>query len=421
VACESPQTVKFPVETPSAWIWSWLLPLACHIPGQYGRIHGHTDRPQGIAVLSLLAFVSLFCSAFIALTLHELAHAITGHLAGLNIRRIRIGTEPILLRFRAFHTDIQIGLLPTGGGVDLYRPLRPSRRRRLAFVAAGPLMDMVWFCILIWLMTQSHENETANAVLMPALVVQICMLISSLYPCHAHFYGERLPSDMLHFYRILREKDDPAEFYLKAYFVRLAGYHKDDLSSLIPSRGSERVAHIYLERMLDKKIDRRAHVEALLREIGLGLSPLEEVAIIDGLITDAIRHPPTQYESELDALSARAITLYPDLKTLKGSRAAVLARAGRHQEALELLEQAEYERVFDRSLNTAFRALALFHAGRQEDARAALDQSVRILREDEPNWRHGQDILQIVGQQIGYWPDFADDPPEPEQGTESSA
>ncbi len=371
--------------------------------------------------MSLLAFVSLFCSAFVAITLHELAHAITGHLAGLNIRRIRIGTEPVLLRFRAFHADIQLGLLPTAGSVNICEPLLPSRNRRLAFVAAGPLMDMVWFAALMWLMTQSYENETANAILMPALVVQICMLIASLYPSHAYFYGEQLPSDMLSFYRILREKEDPAAIYLKAYFVRLVSYNKDDLSNFMPSRGSERVAHIYLEGILDKKLDRRAQVLALRREIDLGLTPLEEVAIIDGLITDAIRHPPAEDEGELDALSARAIALYPDLKTLKGSRAAILARAGRHQEALELLEQADDERIFDRSLNAAFRALALFHAGRQEEARAALDQSVRILWEDEANRLHGQDILRLVGQQIGYWPDFAGDQPQPEQGTESSA
>lgn len=53
-------------------------------------MHGRTDRPQGIVVLSLLAFVSLFFSAFVAITLHELAHAVTGHLAGLNIRRLQL-------------------------------------------------------------------------------------------------------------------------------------------------------------------------------------------------------------------------------------------------------------------------------------------------------------------------------------------
>lgn len=369
----------------------------------------------------MLAFVSLFFSAFVAITLHELAHAVTGHLAGLNIRRIRIGTEPVLLRFRALHADIQLGLLPTGGSVDLYRPLRPSRRRRLAFVAAGPVMDMAWFATLLWLMTQNYENETANAILMPALVVQTCMLIVSLYPCHAHFYGERLPSDMLSFYRILREKEDLAAIYLKAYLVRLAGYDKDALSNFIPSRGSERVAHIYLERILDKKLDHRAQFSELRREIDLGLSSLEEIVIIDGMVTDAIRHPPMEDEGELDGLSARAIALYPDLKTLKGSRAAILARAGRHQEALELLEQADDERLFDRSLNIAFRALALFHAGRNEDARSALNQSVRILWEDEPHRLYGQDILRVVGQQIGYWPDFADDEQASDIPEENSA
>lgn len=371
--------------------------------------------------MSLLAFVSLYCSAFVAITLHELAHAITGHLAGLNIRRIRIGTEPVLLRFRAFHADIQLGLLPTGGSVEIHEPLRPSRPRRLALVAAGPLMDMAWFAILIWLMTQSYENETANAILMPALVVQTCMLISSLYPCHAHFYGEDLPSDMLHFYRILREKDDPFDVYRHAYLMRLDGYHENDLSEFVPSRGSERVAHIFIERMRDKGEDRGPYVRALRREIGLGLSPLEEVAIIDGMITDAIRHPPTEDEGELDALSARAIALYPDLKTLKGSRAAILARAGRHQEALEMLEQADYERLFDRSLNTAFRALAVFHAGRPEEARAALDEAIRLLWQDDHNRLHGQDILQLVGQQIGHWPDFAVNEQISEKPEENSA
>ncbi|ENN88272.1 hypothetical protein RHSP_61463 [Rhizobium freirei PRF 81] len=85
----------------------------------------------------------------------------------------------------------------------------------------------------------------------------------------------------------------------------------------------------------------------------------------------------------LDRSTRQALLLAPELTTLKGTRGAVLARLGRHEEALAMLAEADDSNDAFRCFNAAFRALAHFHAGRKDQATAELEIATAILQSQD--------------------------------------
>lgn len=367
----------------------------------------------------VLAFASLFISLSVAVMLHEMAHAVAGRLAGLNIRRIRIGAEPFFIKFRFSHIDIRIGQPPGGGCVDIYTPLRPSKYRRLVFVAAGPVMDTVWFAMLWSLLRAYHGQPFANSVLIPALAVQAYMIISNLTPRWVHLYGVSLPTDTLAVWCIMRETEDPYIRHRLAYTIVLEAYHQGDAPPFEPSPQSERIAFHHHAYFFDRQ---QRHDEepliALRRELDLEPSRTEQLLIIDTIVTRALTRLPDHTEADLDTLTARALAMAPDIRTLQFTRGSVLARMGRHQEALALLDVRHDDTDSDRGMTLGFRALAQFHAGNIEEARAEMDKAIAIMRQmQSPTWI-GNDVLMLIGSMIRYWPKPPAEPNEGPRGAE---
>lgn len=360
---------------------------------------------EGICVLDIvLAFASLFISLSFAVMLHEMAHAVAGRLAGLNIRRIRIGAEPFFIKFRFSHIDIQIGQPPGDGCVDIYTPLRRSKYRRLVFVAAGPVMDIVWFAMLWSLLKAYHGQPFANSVLIPALAVQAYMIISNLIPRWVHLYGQSLPTDTLALWHLICEKEDPYAYHSANYAIALERYQVGDAPAFVVRPQAERIAFHYFALIWGRQQNDKEPLLALRDELKQELSSAEEVMAIDTIVSHAITRLPDRTEADLDTLTARALAMAPDIRTLQFTRGSVLARMGRHQEALALLDVRDDDTDSDRGITLGFRALAQFHAGNIEEARAEMDKAIAIMRQmQSPSWI-GNDVLMLIGSMIRYWP-----------------
>ncbi|WP_181170559.1 site-2 protease family protein [Mesorhizobium sp. B2-6-2] len=357
--------------------------------------------------MPFLVVASLFIGAWISIVLHESSHAVAGHLANLQIREFRVGLGPTALHTRLLGTEVRVGAIPLAGCVKTFPQLSFSKPANLVFVAAGPLMDIVWLGVLSGAMTICRDAELAGTILAPATFFQIMMVFGSVLPHYSKVYGQRMANDMLAFWTIAWKERDTNAAYRQGYLNALRPYMSPDDLPWQPTGQSDRVA-FYLSKPDLKEED----IPALEAELAATTPGSERLLLIETAATKILTQPgpPTsRLNAYLDRLTEMAVAMSPGLRTLKGTRGAALARLGRHVEALNVLAEADSSDDYNRCLNAAFRALAHHHAGRKELAAAELETSIAILRSYDWAGRIGQ-IVSAVRAEIGY-PSLADKVP----------
>ena len=352
--------------------------------------------------MPFLVLASLFVSAWIGVALHEASHAAAARLANLEIKEIRVGKGPTVFRTRLLETDIYLDLIPMGGWVWTFPSLRYSKSAKLFFYAAGPAMDLGWFAVLITTLVTFRDSELTGAILLPAIIVQGAMLFGNLVPRHVRLHGERLPNDMMALLKTAFTRGDPNAAYRENYLNAVRRYADPLEPPFRPSGRSERIAAYLYTRDASSPHLTDERIAALERELAFTTSRSEQLRTIDWIATNILARKSRHLDACLDRLTARAITLSPELPTLKGTRGAALARLGRYEEALTFLDEADHSDDFNRCLNAAFRALAHFHLGRGELATAEFDTAAAILRsQDWASWI-GSEIVNANGAEIGY-------------------
>lgn len=260
-------------------------------------------------------------------------------------------------------------------------------------------MDIVWLGVLSGAMTIFHGTELVGTILAPAVIVQMAMVVGNGLPLRSKVYGQRLPNDMLALWKLARGRD-PFEVLRQHYLDRLRPYMSPDDPPWHPTGQSDRIAfYLFKPDLTDEDIT------ALEDELTHTASASERLLLIDTAATKILANPappPSRLDALLDRLTEKAVAMAPELRTLKGTRGAALARLGRHEEALNILAQADDSDDFNRCLNAAFRALAHSHAGRKEMAAAELETSIAILRSH--NWAGGiaHKIVSAVCVETGY-------------------
>ena len=144
-----------------------------------------------------LFILSLLVSPWISLTLHEMSHAVAGRSMKWQIHEIRLGAGPTIFRTRRFGPEVLVGIIPFGGRVTSLPQLRHFKAARLLVTAAGPVMDLTWFSILILALQLGREADAVRVALFLALAFQLLVIFSNLLPHYTRLYGERTANDML--------------------------------------------------------------------------------------------------------------------------------------------------------------------------------------------------------------------------------
>ncbi|WP_137930185.1 hypothetical protein [Mesorhizobium comanense] len=271
-------------------------------------------------------------------------------------------------------------------------------------------MDIVWLGVLSGAMPIYRGTEFVDTILAPAAIVKMMFVIGNFLPLRAKVYGQRLPNDMLALWKIARGRD-PSEELRQLYLNRLRPYMSADDPPWHPTGQSDRVAFFVFKPDLTNE-----DIPALEDELTHTASASERLLLIDAAATRILAQP-TQPGSRLDALLDRltesAVAMSPELPTLKGTRGAALARLGRHEEALNVLAQADDSNDFNRCLNAAFRALAHSHAGRKKLAATELETSIAILRSHNLAGGLTLEIVSAVCIETGYPAPKEFETPEP--------
>ena len=310
--------------------------------------------------------VGLYFVGLIAASVaHEIGHLLCARICSIPVSQFGIGSGPVVLRRRVGNTHLVLRLVPVGGLViPAASPDLQKRWPMAFFIVGGVLGNIAAIAVLIAL----HVAGAAPVVLydragMPLIVAQAGILVGtqlffiilSLIPHRASLDGRPMASDGLQLLRLLSGSFP--------YAVMLEPYRRSATRQSVTSPASSRIAAqlACADRWTseDARCDFRA---ALRRELTEGGLPAEEeMLVLDALVTDGLIFADPAVRPDLDQWSLRALQLGPKVKTLVGSRGAVLVELGRYQEGKQLLKTVAFSSdaaPFDAFMSQIFLARA---------------------------------------------------------------
>jgi hypothetical protein len=298
--------------------------------------------PKSMVAWQLSYFLVLFA---LIIPVHELGHAIAAAAVGFRVASIVVGTGPPLGAFRFLGVEVQINLLPLGG-LTMALPRRPYpslRLRQWILTAGGPAANVLIYVALRRVFGTGIYDREHHPIVETARSVNWMILVMNLIPFRT---AEGSASDGFGLFTI--------PFWPRA---RVEATNLMLQGSLLHRSRQHDAAGAAWRRALALATDPR--------QVAMLKNNLAWLAVIGGRDGDL---------AEADRLSADAVTAFPGIAAIKGTRGAVLLRLGRAGEALPLLVAAESgafearSRAFDRALM----ASALAALGRRDEARARL-------------------------------------------------
>jgi len=338
----------------------------------------------------------LGCLAYpVALVAHELAHAVMGHLLGLELGGINFGFGRVIWKFQVHGLPVQLRAWPLSGRVYLgAQSLRFLRPRLWLTVLMGPLINLVLAGIAAAWWHPLAAVLGAPVVSTWILVNGVVAFFNLLPFSGTDPGGHQYRSDGLALFKIPWTNTSELEVLrFSAWLNRaLCCFEAEDFAGALAwlEKAQQRVSgnvHVTLalaacKMMLGEYASGRALLQPLL-DPG-NLEPAVRAAVCNnmayGLImSDVDGQADLERLAWSDRLSSEAITLFPCVLDFRTVRALVLAVTQRPEEALQLLEYRHYETSTGvrRGMRHAVRAFALRKLGRSEEADEAAALAVQ--------------------------------------------
>lgn len=337
---------------------------------------------------------------FFASVAHEGGHLLCARVCSIPIGRTVIGCGPLLMRGRVGKMQLELRVLPVGGLViPAALPNFHNRGLMALFFAGGVLGNVTAIGAIVLLHVVGAAPTLLHDPMGIALVApqigilvgtQVLLIIVSLFPHWGSIKGTPIASDGLQLLRVLSGTFP--------YAILLEQYRRGATRpSTTPA--SSRIAYqlARLDRLI-REDARRDFCAALRRELAEGgLSAEEEMLVLDALVTDGLIFADPLLRPELDQWSLRTLQLGPEIRTLVGSRGAVLVELGRYQEGKHLLETvafADGAAPFDALMSRIFLARAEHALG---NAAAASDLMIQARSATARLGAFGPAVIALIG------------------------
>jgi len=322
-----------------------------------------------------LIFISWWLALYViglaaASMAHEAGHLLCARICAIPVGLMVIGCGRVLMRRHVGATELQLRLVPLGGLVLPAAIPDLQRRWPLAlFFVGGVLGNIAAIGAIIGLHsvgavpTILHDARGVPLVNPQVAILagtQVLLIIIALIPYSASFGGKPVASDGLQLLRLA--------FSRLPYAVRLQPYSGAATRLSLLSAASARISSQLARTDRWSDADARGEFSASLqRELAQdGLPAEEEMLVLDALVTDGLIFADPAVRPELDQWSLRALQVGPKVKTLIGSRGAVLVELGRYQEGKQLLETVAFSSdaaPFDALMSQVFLARAAHALG----------------------------------------------------------
>jgi hypothetical protein len=311
-----------------------------------------SSSDAALAAISLALFVGIYMAS---LVLHELGHALGAKWIGADVYKIVIGEGKRLARFKALGFLWEIGINCLGGACypEYPKPLPGMRWRKIAVIAAGPLMNLllVAAALTAYAACPSPESFLAKTLLLAALT-NVFLLFGSLIPFEST--EDKQPTDMLALIRTLGVPESAlADLVRYSYVARATDLVKDGklaeasalfeekcsgtqadfgllmaLAHELLSRGDPKGEEFWNRLLAHPEFQRGQEREHILARF------LSSIALCPQSPTPALANAVETSADELGHLK-------PEDPTGQLVRGAALVRVGNVMEGLELLRRAE--------------------------------------------------------------------------------
>jgi tetratricopeptide (TPR) repeat protein len=329
---------------------------------------------------------------------HELGHFFSARLLGLEATLIILGTGPKVWSGKILGVPLRIHGWPTMGLTYLgARSMQWLRLRVWITVLMGPATNLLLIgaAMVLWnrLALVVDTNITILSILYNALLVAF-----SLLPHRVRRADRVYHSDGLQLLQIPFKKSADLAIYLAASAIASSSVLFNDADYAgardVAVKGLERLpGNLWLSIMLSACQTSLGEYDAARTVLEPFLdSPVAEAAELRAVIANNLaiavwlRDLGTAQSNEstarADALSERAFRMYPCILPYRSTRALILTATHRSEEALALLQYANYERgsAADRADRQAARAFALRELNRYEDAEHAIAVALRLVK-----------------------------------------
>lgn len=318
-------------------------------------------------------------AAILATDVHELGHYLAARCFGIPVRKLVLGSGRKLLRIRAGETELELRVLPVSGFILPYPYLRAERGPMLAMLAGGCLANLTVAALIVGAKRAGIVPDGWSAALHAVLAFQLIDGVANLIPFRSGTGG--MDSDGLHIWRWMQKDALAAPNQATESYRRALHHYAVDAGDrpFVPTAASARVYNHLATRLPDGQ---DGSAELQLELDGGQLSTAETLLVLDTLITRALMTREPNLVRHLDAWSARALALAPDLRTIQGSRGAALVELGRIEEGRAMLAAiAAASTGFDAFMTKLFLANAELARGDLAAARRWAEAAVEEARD----------------------------------------
>jgi len=331
----------------------------------------------GLVNLALLLLLPTFL-----VTPHELGHVLAAKLLGIEVPAVIVGQGPVLAKAQLFGTNWTWHRHVTHG-LALLLPTGDYRIRYFLAVLGGPALNLALAAAPFLFSSRAlfPENGLETVLEIPEVWVlaNLWMAFNCLWPQQTSVG----PSDGRQLLDILRGRWFSGEalpvLVVSGLISRLTQAGRLTEAQALTNRGllayPRSLSLLLLRCLLHCRLENylAARADALDVVSRTDAGPLYHAAALNTAAWSDLYLGPERMQEALD-FSERALEAEPDNPYNLGTRGTVLLRAGRCEEARELLEQSigKHRSAESLAINYSHLALAELGCGRISEARQAL-------------------------------------------------
>jgi hypothetical protein len=339
-----------------------------------------------------LAFAWFIVGLAVGIISHEAGHAACCLFARIPIRRVVVGTGPLILGRRIGGAKLELRLVPFNGAVHFDSPF-PRRKLAIAFVTIGGVLGNVAFlAAAAALAAFDAVPYQARTPLVAMMAAQFLLAALSLLPFRARIGEARMATDGLALLSLVLWPLIGKRQMLRSHAEHVARYRSQPSEQWRPSEASRRIAFQMCRDGWSNETRRREIQHALMAELEGGkLAPEEETLVLDQMLTYALVCGDPEFRSMLDAWSRRSLELSPGLPTLLATRGGVLVELGDYEAGKAFLlpilasQDSAAEALFDKLLCQYFIARAEHALGHVGESRS-FAEAARKTAASAPAW-----------------------------------
>ncbi|WP_414753425.1 site-2 protease family protein [Anabaena sp. CCY 9910] len=345
---------------------------------------------MSLLLIFLWLYISIFC--------HEMGHFIVSKMVGFQPYLVIVGSGKKLLNFHFLNSVIEFRIIPSGGVTYTSNLKLEKVKHKLAVMyLAGPLVNCC-FCLLFSLVYTYYiaylQFPGYLSIIGSLVYVEFFLFAGNLLPMDIDSYGKVISNDGKAFIDALTKTEQ--QFIQK--LLGLDRYTNTQHSSGDLFNNSLITLQILYKAQAEFNKHNFSQVIDLLEPIldYPDILTRDKLYIIDILASIVINHGDKKYLDKANNWSVQAMELASDIKTIQGTRGAILVELGRYNEGKEMLLPltAAGNEAIDIAVSCCYIAKADYYLGNDDQVKDWLNKAEQI------NAAHL--ILMRIKQEINY-------------------